>query len=200
MFKKFIYILAHHVGQLINFNHISKELGVDIKTVQRWFSILESSYIAFTLKPWHKNFAKRLVKTPKLYFFDTGIVAFLLGITSKEDLLISKYKGALFENFGVTEIVKAHKNNGLSHSFYFWRDSNGNEVDFIIERGVKIKLIEMKASETVKSDFIKNLHYLDDNLKNFEVKHYLLNTINVTQVRTNETILSWKDVSLFSKE
>jgi predicted AAA+ superfamily ATPase len=84
VFRKFVYMLAHHVGQLINFNHISKELGVDLKTVQRWLSVLEASYIVFTLKPWHKNFAKRLVKTPKLYFYDSGIVAFLLGIESEE--------------------------------------------------------------------------------------------------------------------
>ncbi|MEX1003408.1 MAG: ATP-binding protein [Crocinitomicaceae bacterium] len=195
LFQKFLYLLAHHVGQLINFNRISKELGVDIKTVQRWFSILEASYIVFTLKPWHKNFAKRLVKTPKLYFYDTGIVAFLLGVESKENLLLSKYKGALFENFGVNDIIRTYKNNGLRHPFYFWRDSNGNEIDFIIDQGNKVKLIEMKASETVKSEFIKSLHYLDNQLNNFDIKHYLLNAINTSQPRTNETILSWNNVS-----
>ncbi|MEX1190807.1 MAG: ATP-binding protein [Brumimicrobium sp.] len=200
LFQKFLSILAHHVGQLVNFNSISKELRVDRKTVQRWFSILEASYIVFTLKPWHNNFAKRLVKTPKLYFYDTGIVAFLLGVESKENLLLSKYKGVLFENFGVTDIIRTYKNNGLRYPFYFWRDSNGNEIDLIIDQGKHLKLIEMKASETVKSEFVKSLHYLDEQLNDFEIKYYLLNAISTTQPRTNETILSWKDVSALINE
>lgn len=194
-FQKFIYMLAHHVGQMLNFNSVSKELGVDIKTVQRWFSVLEASYIVFALKPWHKNFAKRLVKTPKLYFYDTGIVAYLLGIEKKEELVLSKYKGALFENFGILEILKNYKNSGVKYPFYFWRDSNGNEIDLIIERGNKVKFIEMKASETVKSEFIKSLHYLDNIKDDLEIEHFLFNTMDETQKRTNETILSWKDAN-----
>jgi predicted AAA+ superfamily ATPase len=192
-FQKFISILAHHVGQLINFNKIAKEIGVDVKTAQRWFSVLEASYIVFTLKPWHKNFAKRLVKTPKFYFYDTGIASHLLGIVTKEELAISKYKGALFENFGITEILKTYKNNGVISPFYFWRDSNGNEIDLIIERGNKVKLIEMKASETVKAEFIKSLHYIDKLQSNLEISHYLFNTMNETQQRTYETIVNWKN-------
>lgn len=193
VFQKFVYLLAHHVGQLINYNHISKELGVDVKTLQRWLSVLEASYIVFTLKPWHQNFAKRLVKTPKLYFYDSGIVAFLLGIETEEQLMTSSYKGALFENFALTEIIKTYKNKGLKHSFYFWRDSNGNEIDCVIERGQQVKFIEMKASETIKSDFIRSLHYLDNLKHNLEIQHYLFTGVNETQERSSETILSWKD-------
>ena len=194
-FQKFIYVLAHHVGQMLNFNSISKELSVDVKTLQRWFSVLETSYIAFSLKPWHKNFAKRVVKTPKLYFYDTGLVAYLLGIDNEEELILSKYKGALFENFGMLEILKTHRNNGLKHPLYFWRDSNGNEIDLVIERGKKVKFIEMKASETVKGEFIKSLHYLDNVKNDIEIKHFLFNTMNETQERSNETIVSWKDAA-----
>jgi predicted AAA+ superfamily ATPase len=193
LFKKFVFMLAHHVGQLVNFNHFSKELGVDIKTIQRWFSILETSYIIFTLKPWHKNFEKRLVKSPKLYFYDTGLVSYLLGIENAEELILSNYKGSLFENYAVTEILKAYKNNGISGQFHFWRDSNGNEIDLIIERGNKLKIIEIKASETVKSDFLKSLHYLDQFLSDYNVQHFLFNTGNETQTRSNEIILSWKE-------
>jgi predicted AAA+ superfamily ATPase len=195
VFRKFISLLAHHVGQLTNFNHFSKELGVDVKTLQRWLSVLEASYIVFTLKPWHKNFAKRLVKTPKLYFYDSGIVAFLLGIEKHEELMTSSYKGALFENFALTEIMKTYKNNGLKHSFYFWRDSNGNEIDCVIERGNYIKLIEMKASETIKSEFIQALHYLDHINTNLDMSHYLFTAVNESQPRSSETILSWKDAN-----
>lgn len=195
MFRKFIYLLAHHTGQLMNFNRLSKELGMDIKTVQRWFSLLETSYIVFTLKPWHKNFSKRLVKSPKMYFYDTGLVSFLLGIASEDELILSSYKGALFENFAVTELLKAHLNRGVSRNFFFWRDSNGNEIDLIIERGSTIQVIEMKASETVKPEYVKGLHYLDTHLTPMRATHFLLNTMNASQPRSNETILSWKDAA-----
>jgi uncharacterized protein len=195
MFRKFIYLLAHHTGQLMNFNRLSKELGMDIKTVQRWFSLLETSYIVFTLKPWHKNFSKRLMKSPKMYFYDTGLVSFLLGIASEDELILSSYKGALFENFAVTELLKAHLNRGVSRNFFYWRDSNGNEIDLIIERGSTIQVIEMKASETVKPEYIKGLHYLDTHLTQMRATHFLLNTMNASQPRSNETILSWKDAA-----
>lgn len=195
VFKKFIFILAHHVGQLLNFNKLAKDVGVDSKTLQRWFSVLEASYIVFTLKPWHKNFSRRLVKMPKLYFYDAGLVAHLLGIEDEEELIFSTYKGALFENFGVTEILKSYKNQGIAHPFHFWRDSNGNEIDLVIERGNSVKFIEMKASETVKPEFLKTLHYLDGLQSDLKASHFLFNAIDTIQKRTNETIVGWRDAS-----
>lgn len=195
-FQKFIQILAHHVGQLFNANSISKDLGIDMKTVKSWLSILHTSYIVFTLPTWHKNFSKRLIKTPKLYFYDTGLVAYLLGIESGNDILLSSYKGALFENFGILEILKNYKNRGKSDPFYYWRDSNGNEIDLVIEKGKKAKLIEMKASQTVKAECLKSLHYLDKLNDSYEFKHYLYNSGNETQPRTNETIVAWNDAEI----
>ncbi len=192
-FRKFINICAHHVGQIFNANTISKDLGIDIKTVQRWLSILETSYIAFTLKPWHKNFSKRIVKSPKLYFYDTGLVCYLLGIEDEKELIISNYKGAIFENYALVDIIKNHKNNGEIKNYYFWRDSNGNEIDLIIERGLKIQCIEMKASQTVKSEYIKSLHYIDSFDKTLQFKHYLLNTQDFSETRSNEMIVSWNN-------
>jgi len=191
IFRKFVQFLAFRIGQLLNFNAISKELGVEVKTLQRWLSVLEASYIVFTLKPWHQNFSKRLIKTPKLYFYDTGLASYLLGIDTGNDLIKSAIKGALFENFGILEIEKAYRNNGLQNQFYFWRDSNGNEIDLIIEKGKHVKLIEMKSSETVKPEFIKSLHYLDNLNDTFSFSHYLFNTIDVVQKRTHETIIGW---------
>ncbi len=196
LFRKFIDLCAHHVGQIFNANHFSKLLGLDIKTVQRWMSILETSYIAFTLKPWHKNFQKRIVKSSKLYFYDTGLVSHLLGLDTSEEVFTSAYKGALFENYALLEIMKFHKNKGLNRSYYFWRDSNGNEIDLIIEKGLKIQCVEIKSSETVKSEFLKSLHYLDGLDASLKMSHYLLNTQDASQVRTNETIVSWKEVDL----
>lgn len=197
LFRKFLSLLAHHVGQLFNASRISKELGVDSKTVQRWMSILESSYIAFTLSPWHANLSKRIVKTPKLYFYDTGLVAYLLGIKKGGDVQTSTYKGALFENYSILEIMKSHKNKGIYQEFYFWRDSNGNEIDLLIVEGNRILCCEMKASQTVKSDYLKSLHYLDDR-GDYTYQHCLINTSGVSQNRTNERIVSWTDLSSVS--
>jgi hypothetical protein len=197
-FKKFVNLLAHYTGQLVNYNHLSKEVGVDAKTIQSWISILEAKFIVFTLKPLNNNFTKRLVKSPKLYFYDSGIPAFLLGITNGDDLITSNYKGALFENYAITEIIKLLRNQGDNRSLYFWRDSNGNEIDLIIERGKNVQLIEIKASETIKSEFIKSVHYLDNKMKDFNVQHYLFNTIQHSQQRTNETIVSWQEVKVIN--
>ncbi len=192
LFRKFVQLLAYRVGQMLNISSISKELGVNVKTLQRWLSVLEASYIIFTLNPWHQNFSKRLFKTPKLYFYDTGLVSYLLGIESGTELLTSSFKGALFENFGLLEILKAYKNQGLQYPFYFWRDSNGNEIDLLIEKGLEVKLVEMKASETVKTEFLKALHYLDSVNTRFFFKHYLFNTMEQVQQRSNELIVGWR--------
>ena len=196
LFRKFIDLCAHHVGQIFNANHFSKLLGLDNKTVQRWLSILETSYIAFTLKPWHKNFQKRVVKSAKLYFYDTGLVSHLIGIDSDEEIVTSVYKVALFENYALIEIMKYHKNKGINRRYYFWRDSNGNEIDLIIEKGLKVKCVEMKSSETVKSEFLKSLHYLDDLDPSLQMSHYLVNTQDSSQKRSDETIVSWKEIEM----
>lgn len=196
LFRKFINICALHAGQIFNASSISKTIGVDLKTVQRWLSILETSYIAFTLKPWHKNFSKRIIKSPKLYFYDTGLLSYLLGIETPEELISSTYKGALFENYSLLEIMKNHKNKGINRNYYFWRDSNGNEIDLIIERGLNVQCVEMKASATVKSEFLKSLHYLDSLNTEISMTHYLMNTQDESQKRTNETIVSWKDAHI----
>jgi predicted AAA+ superfamily ATPase len=196
-FRKFLDLLAHHNGQILNANSISKKVGVDIKTIKRWISILETSYIVFTLPSWHKNFSKRIIKSPKLYFYDVGLCAYLLGIENAESLLLSSYKGPLFENYGLLEVLKTHKNLGIKRNYYYWRDSYGNEIDLIIEKGEHVKLIEFKSSETVKSDFLKSLHYLDDlnelNEK-LHLEHYLINTQNQSQKRTSEIIVSWREI------
>jgi predicted AAA+ superfamily ATPase len=194
LFRKFLSLLAHHVGQLFNASSISKQLGVDSKTVQRWMSLLESSYIAFTLHPWHANFSKRIVKTPKLYFYDTGLVAYLLGIKKPEDLVLSTYKGALFENYCILELLKSHKNKGVSQDFYFWRDSNGNEIDLLLVDGLEVACLEMKASQTVKPEYLKALHYLDETT-GYNYNHYLINSSDLNQKRTNETVVSWKGIN-----
>ena len=107
-FQRFITICASQIGQIFNANSISRDLGISVKTVKSWLSILETSYIAFTLKPWYRNFSKRTIKSPKLYFFDTGLACNLLGLDNPEDIKDSPFKGALFENYTLLEIIKHH--------------------------------------------------------------------------------------------
>lgn len=196
LFRKLLSLLAHYAGQQFNASEIAKKLHVDSKTVQRWMSILEASYIAFTLEPWHANLYKRVVKTPKLYFYDTGLLCYLLGIKSVEELRISSYKGAIFENYVLLEILKSQHAQGNHLDMYYWRDTNQNEIDLLIVDGQKIHCIEMKASLTVRAEHIKALHYLDDFIKSYELKHYLVNFFEESQKRSNELILSWRDIEM----
>jgi len=195
-FRKFMRLLAHQAGQLFNASEIGKKLQQDSKTIQRWLSVLESSYIAFTLEPWFNNLSKRVVKTPKLYFYDTGLLCNLLGINSTEDLMTSTYKGAIFENYVLLEFMKLNKGDGKQVEYNFWRDSNQNEIDLLITDGLKLHCIEMKASLTVRNEHLRALHYLDSLIDDFQLQHTLVNFFDTTQQRSNETILSWKEVDL----
>jgi predicted AAA+ superfamily ATPase len=197
LFRKFMTLCAHHVGQLFVANNIAKQLGVDLKTVKNWLSILETSYIAFTLNPYHNNLSKRIIKTPKLYFYDVGLAAFMLGIENEEELLISKYKGAIFENFVLLEMMKNHYAQGIHRNYSFWRDSNQNEIDLLIEKGKQVACVEMKYSQTVKQEFIKSLHYLDKIKGDLELTHFLVNSMDESQKRSNETIVSWRDIDQY---
>lgn len=194
LFRRFLSLLAHQSGQLFNASELAKKLLIDSKTVQRWLSILETSYIAFTLEPWYSNLSKRVVKTPKLYFFDTGLLCSLLGIKSAEELITSPYKGAIFENYILLEFMKVHKGTGKQVNYYFWRDSNRNEIDLLISEGQQLTCVEMKASLTVRPEHIRSLHYLDNLVEGVQLQHFLVNFYNETQKRSKETILSWRDV------
>ncbi len=159
LFQKFMRLAAGRVGQLLNYNSIATELGIDLKTVKSWFSILETSFITFFLQPHYQNFSKRLLKTPKLYFYDTGLVCSLLGIKNEVDLETHWAKGSLFENMMIAEMMKTYFNKAEKPPLYYWRDNTGNEVDCLIDEGVKIKSIEIKSSTTINTEFFKGLNY-----------------------------------------
>jgi predicted AAA+ superfamily ATPase len=158
-FQTFLKLCAGRIGQLINLSSLAQDAGISHTTARQWLTILEASYIIFTLQPYHQNFNKRLMKMPKLYFYDTGLACTLLGI-EKEIQLESHYlKGALFENLMILEILKARTNKGLPANLYFWRDRTGHEVDLIGEWGGGIHAIEIKLGATFQGDYIKNLRY-----------------------------------------
>ena len=148
-FQRFIRLCAGRTGQLLNFSALASECGITHNTAKSWISVMEASYIVFLLRPHHANFKKRLVKMPKLYFYDVGLVSWLLGIRTPEHITNHPLRGALFETFILSELLKSRMNKGERPSLFFWRDSNGNEVDVIEEQGGKLRPIEIKSGKTL---------------------------------------------------
>lgn len=159
-FEQFIFHLAGRAGQLINYESMANDLGLTGKTLKQWISVLEASFVIFRLMPYHENFGKRLVKSAKLYFTDTGFLCHLLGIDDASKVARDPLLGALFENLVVSEAMKAALNRGLLPHLYFFRDNNGNEVDLIFQKGRELVPVEIKASRTWNPDFLKGIRYL----------------------------------------
>jgi uncharacterized protein len=159
LFQRFIQLLAGRIGQLFNQQSLAVELGVDNKTVNAWLTVLETSFIAYRLPPYYQNFSKRIVKTPKVYFYDTGLAAYLLGIRSVGDLAVHFARGSLFENLMINELTKNWLNRGQRPPFYFWSDQSSHEVDLLIDRGTGLTAVEIKSGHTIQPDFFKGLRY-----------------------------------------
>ena len=154
---RFLKLCAGRCSQILNVTALAEDAGITRKTAEAWLSVLEASYIIYMLKPYYKNFGKRIIKNPKMYFYDTGLVSSLLGITSAEQIETFYMRGALFENFVVSELLKRRLFAGKSDELYFWRDSNGVEIDVIEEDNLEIKAYEIKASETMNTAFFSNI-------------------------------------------
>ena len=162
-FNRFIALCASRIGNLVNIQSLATECGINVRTAKDWLSVLEQSFIIHLLHPYHRNFGKRLVKTPKLYFADTGLACSLLGIETSEQFMTSYFKGTLFENAVVSELLKGVYAQGKIPSIYFWRDSSGREIDVIVEKGGSIqRAIEIKASATYSPKFFATLDVLGD--------------------------------------
>ena len=159
-FRKFVKLCAGRIGQIFVASNLANELGLSVPTIQSWLSILEASYIAFLLEPYHVNRGKRLVKSPKLYFYDVGLATYLLGIEKKAQLDRDPLRGALVENLVVSELLKTRYNQGLDHNLFFYRDSNLNEVDVLFKKGNTLIPIEIKSSTTFTSSFLKGLEHI----------------------------------------
>lgn len=158
-FQRFVRMCAGRTGQLTNLSALANDCGVTHNTAKAWLSVLEASYIVHLLQPHHRNFDKRLVKTPKLYFCDTGLACWLLGIRAPAQVDSHAQRGALFETWAVGELLKARYNRGLESNLYFWRDRSENEVDVVIDEGDKLVAVEIKAGQTVSADYFRNLDH-----------------------------------------
>lgn len=159
VFERFMKILAARTGQEFNASALALDAGVDVKTIQSWVGILESSYIIYLLKPHFKNFNKTIVKRPKIYFYDTALVCSLIGILNEEQLDLNPAKGAIFENMVINEFVKNCTNKGAEINLFYWRDKTGHEIDLILDEFPELIPIEIKSGKTINSEFFKNLNY-----------------------------------------
>ena len=157
LFQRFVRLCAARTGQLLNLSALANDCGISHTTAREWLSVLEASYLILLLPPYHRNFGKRLVKTPKLYFLDTGLAAALLGIGDSAALNIHPQRGALFETLTVGEFVKQRYNAGRPAGLYFWRDNTGNEVDLVFETSAGLQPVEIKSGATFVPDWLRGL-------------------------------------------
>jgi len=159
LFQRFIKLCAGRIGQLLNLNSLANDTGISHTTARSWLSLLEASFILFLLQPFHRNISKRLVKSPKLYFYDVGLAAFLLGIENESQVARDPLRGSLFENMVIAEAMKFRFNQGKRSNLTFYRDSKGNEVDLLLIYGSDIFPIEIKSGMTITRDYFKGLNH-----------------------------------------
>ena len=192
LFRQFLTACAGRIGQVVNFSALGNILGVDAKTVKSWIGILEASFILYLLPPYHRNFNKRIIKSPKLYFYDTGLACSLLNIQTAEQIDPHFAKGALFENMVLSELLKAVLHRGQKPAFYFWQDSNMREIDVLIESGPTVKAVEIKAGMTITPSFYKNLYAFQELNTQTTTELYLVYGGDTPQARSNLHILPWE--------
>ena len=193
-FRTFIKLCAGRIGQIINFLSLANDAGISQPTAKAWLSVLESSYIIYRLPPYHGNFNKRIIKTPKLYFYDTGLACSLLGIHSASQIDNHFLKGGLFENLILNEIVKTHFNKGRQAELYFWRESNHNEIDILWQQHSRLDRIEIKYGNTFSTAYLKGINHFNAQAKVPAGKNWLVLGSHEYQRRTNLQITGWKEL------
>jgi predicted AAA+ superfamily ATPase len=190
-FQSFVRCCASRIGQVMNMSSIASECGVNHKTIKAWLSILEASFLIYFLHPHHRAFNKRLVRQPKLYFYDTGLASYLLGIEDHTLLLNHPMRSALFENFVITELIKRKYNQGQDHNLFFWRDNHGHEIDILANQGENVIPIEIKSGITLTSDCFKGLNYWKH--LSGQNDSFLIYAGNANLSKDQTSILSWKE-------
>lgn len=192
LFSNFLHLCAGHTGQIVNFSTFSNNLGVDVKTVKAWMSVLETSFIIYLQQPYYKNFNKRIIKSPRLFFYDTGLACNLLGINNKNELFSHYLRGGLFESFIISELHKYIFNHKLNGKIYFFRDSNGNEMDAIVELAGVLKAIEIKSGKTINNDFFKSFRFFDKLFDEIKLENFLVYGGDSLHGRSLAKVVGWK--------
>ncbi len=193
-FQRFVKLCAANIGQLLNMTRIGADCGVDQKTVKAWLGILETSFITYRLRPHHENFRKRLVKMPKLFFFDTGLATRLLGIDSPKQLVTHSMRGPLFENWVVSELLKSRYNQAKDDNLFFWRNNTGHEVDIIADRAGALFPIEVKSGMTIASEWFDGLTRWCRLAGDRALRPYLIYGGQDRQSREAVEVLPWSEI------
>ena len=194
LFEKFMKLLAGRVGQVINYESLANDTGVDAKTIKNWLSVLEASFVIYKLSPYFKNFGKRAIKSPKYYFTEVGLLVFLLGIQKPEQILRDPLTGSIFENLVVIECLKARLNKGCLPELYFFRDNNANEIDLIYKDGRNLQCFEIKSASTYNSSMLKNIERMKA-LDNSVKRAYLIYNGKGQKLSPSAKLLNFKDVA-----
>lgn len=193
-FIRFVKLCAARTGQILNYNNLARDADISNNTVKNWLSLLETSFICYTLEPFYKNFSKRIIKSPKLYFYDTGLICALLKIKKEKLNPLHPLYGHLFETMIISEKVKLNAHFSQHIDFYYWRDSYGNEIDLLYEENNKLHCFEIKSSETITNNMFKGLDFMEKIADEEHVVKQLIYGGSVSQERTHYTVSSWKDL------
>lgn len=192
-FARFVRLCAGRVGQLLNMSSLGADCGISVPTVKRWLALLQAAFLIYLLPPYHSNFNKRIVKSPKLYFYDTGLLCYLLRIRSADELLTHAARGAVFETFVISELFKNYYNQDRKPDIFFWRDSTGHEVDVLIDLGTEQIPVEIKSGQTVVSEFFAGLDYWKTLPANKNCRPILVYGGDESYVRKKNAVLAWSD-------
>ncbi|MFN3883435.1 MAG: DUF4143 domain-containing protein, partial [Rhodocyclaceae bacterium] len=199
-FQRFLRLCAGRGGQLLNLNALAGEAGIAQGTARAWLSVLEASDLVFLLPPYHRNFGKRLVKTPKLYFTDVGLAAWLLGIRTPDVLALHPMRGALFETLVVGEFRKSRCNAGRPADLWFWRDNNGLEADLVFEVGNRLQTIEIKSGRTATADYIRAGQKSARFAGPEALMPWLIHAGDQSHERSGVRVIGWRDLALAAAE
>lgn len=194
LFQRFVGLCAGRIGQLLNITSLANDCGVTVVTARSWLTLLEASYLIVLLQPYHTNFGKRLVKTPKLYFYDTGLACSLLGIETSEQLMSHYLRGNLFESFIIADLFKQRFNEGRTAPLYFWRDQQGHEVDCLVVQGDKLLPLEIKAGKTVAQDYFSGLAAWRELAGDQALEGRVMYAGDEDQRRSAGVAVSWKNL------
>jgi len=193
LFSSFLKLCAGRTAQEVNLSAMGNDIGVAHNTVRAWLSVLETSYIIYRLPAWHINIRKQIVKAPKLHFFDSGLICYLLGIHEPEQLRHHPLRGSIFESWVVSELYKTYTHRGEKLNFFHYRETRGLEVDLLIEQGEHVKSIEIKSGATATPAFFKNLDRFDST-SNHKTSQYLVYGGEQSQQRRNTQLVSWREL------
>jgi predicted AAA+ superfamily ATPase len=193
-FRNFVRLCAGRIGQPLNYSTLAADSGISPVTAKAWMGILETSHLVFLLPPYFRNFNKRIIKSPKLYFFDTGLASWLLGITSADDLVAHFARGPLFENLIISEITKQQFQRGSTSELYFWQESNRREIDLLAERSGKLIIAEIKSGTTINASFFDNLLYFNKYAEEAVAQSYLIYGGKENQKRSAAEVRGWNEV------